>query len=74
MMFYGTQSCGRRSSNYPLNALRSEKLNGTPGRACSEKGESRAGETATAFRCNSLRTHCEVIMTNAIQKRQAQEV
>lgn len=39
MMFYGTQSCGRRSSSYPLTALRSEKLNGTPSRACSEKAK-----------------------------------
>ncbi|MBA7989433.1 hypothetical protein HV056_08280 [Enterobacter asburiae] len=39
MMFYGTQSCGRRSSSYPLIALRSEKLNGTPSRACSEKAK-----------------------------------
>lgn len=44
MMFCGTQSCGRRSSSYPLTALRSEKLNGTPSRACSEKAKAAALE------------------------------
>lgn len=39
MMFYGTQSCGRRSSSYPLTVLRNEKLNGTPSRDCSEKAK-----------------------------------
>lgn len=44
MMFYGTQNCGRRSSSYPLTALRSEKLNGTPSRACSEKAKAAVHE------------------------------
>ncbi|MCV5640641.1 hypothetical protein OFN49_37725, partial [Escherichia coli] len=44
MMYYGTQSCGRRNSSYPLTGLRSEKLNGTPSRACSEKAKAAVRE------------------------------
>ncbi|MEX5422591.1 hypothetical protein WCD91_14460 [Enterobacter cloacae] len=44
MMFYGTQSCGRKSSSYLLTALRSEKLKGTPSRACSEKAKAAVRE------------------------------
>nr|WP_156879141.1 hypothetical protein [Pantoea stewartii] len=39
MMFYGTQSYGRRCSSYPLTGWISEELNGTPSRACSEKAK-----------------------------------
>nr|DAX09206.1 MAG TPA: hypothetical protein [Bacteriophage sp.] len=40
---------------------------------CSEKGEDRCVPAQTAFGCNSLSTHCEVIMTKSFSKYQARE-
>ena len=71
MMFCVTRNYGQINRRCRRIDLKLNALSAVVSKDCSEKGEDRCVPAQTAFRCNSLRTHCEVIMTNACTKHQA---
>lgn len=73
MMFCVTRNYGQKNRRCLRIDLKLSALSAVVSKDCSEKGEDRCVPAQTAFGCNSLRTHCEVIMTKSFSKYQVRE-